>query len=267
MKLSISTTLFYGNHIFDVLPNLRGLPIDGIELRMKEAQFDFNEDQQIKELKRIAKKEKVNIISLHVPSDIDLCDSDEWNRVRSVREVQKGIVIANRIGAEFVVIHPGERRIDEKVQMEMLRLSLDEIVQFAKDWEIQVLAENTQPGKIGDIPEEIAKILNWYDTPRPGWCFDTSHMNLCGITMGKALDVLGEDLVEVHVSDNMGKSDDHTLPGTGTIDWDDFLESIHRIRYNGILCYELMPEEDYIPVVERICEIYEGWTNRVSEDR
>ena len=264
MKLSISTTLFYGNHIFDVLPKLRGFPIDGLELRMKEALFDFNEDGEIKELKRIAKRERVKIISLHVPSDIDLCDSDEWNRVRSVREVQKGIVIANRIGAEFVVIHPGERRVDKDVQMEVLKLSLDELVQFAGEWEKKILVENTQPGKIGDTPDDIKGILDWYDNSHIQWCFDTSHMNLCGIKMDKALDSLGANLGEVHVSDNMGKRDDHTFPGEGNIDWDDFLEGIDRIRYDGILCFELMPEDDYIPFVDRIYQIYDNWTTRIS---
>ncbi len=265
MKLSISTTLFYGNHILDVLPKLRGLPIDGIELRMKQALFDFNEDSEVKELKRIAKKEKVTILSLHVPSDIDLCDKDPWNRVRSVREVQKGIVIAHRVRAGFVVIHPGERRYDEHMQMENLRRSLDEIIQFAEEWGILVLAENTQPGKIGDTPEQIAEIVSWYDTPQIQWCFDTSHMNLCGISMGNGIAVLGKHLIEVHVSDNMGKRDDHTLPGKGSIDWDDFLAGLKKVGYDGILCFELMPEDDYIPVVHRICEIYSDWTAVISK--
>jgi sugar phosphate isomerase/epimerase len=259
MRLSISTTLFYGNYIFDVLPKLRGFPIDGLELRMKEAQFDFNEDRQIKELERIAKREKTRILSLHAPSDIDLCDRDEWNRVRSVREVQKGIVIANRLGAEFVVIHPGERRIDAGVQMEMLRLSLDELVQFAKEWERGILVENTQPGKIGDTPDEVERILGWYATPHLKWCFDTSHMNLCGIEMGEALERLGKELIEVHVSDNMGKTDDHTLPGEGSIDWSNFLEALKKVAFDGILCFELMPKDDYAPFVERICGIYHDW--------
>jgi sugar phosphate isomerase/epimerase len=89
-------------------------------------------------------------------------------------------------------------------------------------------------------------------------------MNLCGIGMGKAIEDLGEHLVEVHVSDNRGKRDDHTLPGAGSIDWDDFLEAISGIRYDGILCFELMPEDDYLPAVERICEIYEDWIARIS---
>lgn len=267
MKLSISTTLFYGNHIVDVLPELRHIPIDGLELRMKEAHFDFNEDREIEDLKRIARKAKTRIISLHVPSDIDLCDADEWNRVRSVREVEKGIVIAQRLGAEFVVIHPGERRINEVAQMEKLTMSLEETAQFGKEWNVQVLVENTQPGKIGDTPEEIERIVNWFEAPRLGWCLDTSHMNLCGIKMGKALERLGSRLVEVHVSDNGGKRDDHTIPGEGNIDWEDLLAALGRIRYGGILCFELMPDDDYMPMVNRICEIYEDWERRLGSRR
>ncbi len=265
MKLSISTTLFYGKHIFDVLPELKGLFFDGLELRLKESHFDYNENREIKELTKKAKKEKIKIISLHAPSSIDISSSDEWDRVRSIREVQKAVVIANRIGAEFIVVHPGEKRYDGDTQFRMLKSSLDEIIDFAKGWEIPVLIENTQPGKIGDNLKEIVKIIDMYDTKYTGTCLDTSHLNLCGMCMGDAIQQLGGCVKEVHVSDNKGKKDDHALPYEGTFDWDDFLHGLKDIQFDQTLCFELMPEDDYIRCVKKIEELYKKWVKALDK--
>lgn len=265
MKLSVSTTLFYGNHIFDVLPELKGACFDGLELRLKEPHFDYNEDREIKELKKRAKKNKVKILSVHAPSGIDISSTDEWERVRSVREVEKGIVIANRLGADYIVVHPGEEVTDYDNQMQMMKKSMDEIVEFSREWKEMVLIENTQPGKIGSKLNEIENIMGWYNRREIGCCLDTSHLNLCGIGMRDAINRMGGYVYAIHVSDNEGKKDDHTLPYKGEIDWEDFFTGLKVIDFNGTLCFELMKEEKYLEVVEEICEIYMQWLDKLGK--
>ncbi|MCK4233437.1 sugar phosphate isomerase/epimerase [candidate division WOR-3 bacterium] len=266
MKLSISTTLFYGDHIFDVLLALKGLSFDGLELRLKEPHFDHNEDREIKELGKRAKSAKIKIYSLHAPSGIDLSSVNEWDRVRSVREVEKAVVIANRIGADYVIIHPGEGRSEGEKQLRMFKNSMDEIVEFAEDWGTLILIENTLPGRIGDTPEEIVTILKMYEKSNIGFCLDTSHLNLLGLKMSDIIEPLGNYIKEVHVSDNQGKKDDHTLPYEGNVDWEDFLKGLKDIRFDGTLCFELMPEADYIPVVKKIGEIYRTWEKVLTNE-
>jgi len=261
MKLTISTTLFYGNHIFDVLPQLKGEHIDGIELRLKESHFDYNEDDEIKELKKRAKKEKVKILSLHAPSGIDISDMDEWNRVRSVREVEKAIVIANRLAAEYVVVHPGEERKGEG-QLEELKKSLTEIAEFSGDWGVRTLIENTQPGKVGDNPNELKTMLEWTNG-KGGFCLDTSHLNLYGMKMSEGIRILGENIRQIHVSDNFGKNDDHLVPYEGNVDWEDFLRGAKVLDFDGILCFELMASKDYREVIKKIEEIYTEWQGKL----
>ncbi len=263
MKLTISTTLFYGNHIFDVLPQLKGERIDGIELRLKEPHFDYNEDTEIEELKRRAKKEKVRILSLHAPSGIDISGVDEWGRVKSVREVEKAIVIASRLGAEYVVVHPGEERKEDE-QFEELKKSLAEIVEFSQDWGVSILIENTQPGKVGDDPGELKRMLDMVDTS-VGFCLDTSHLNLYGMTMSEGMRILGGNIKEIHLSDNFGEKDDHVLPYEGKIDWTDFLKGIKALNFKGVMCFELMAREDCREVIRKIQEIYEEWQKKVQE--
>jgi sugar phosphate isomerase/epimerase len=265
MKLSISTTLFYESHIFDVLSQLTHLSFDGIEQRLKPPHFDYNESQEIKGLRKRAKRAKVSILSVHAPSGIDIASLNEWERVRSVREVQKGIVVAHRVGGKFAVVHPGEERTNGEIQLEMVRRSLDEIVEFSQDWGVKILVENTQPGKIGDSPDEILGILKRYGEREIGFCLDTSHCNLNRIKISEGMKKLSQFLQEIHVSDNLGKRDDHTIPGEGNIDWDDFLDGLSQIGFDGTLCFELMAEEDYVPFVEKIVDIYTEWQEILSD--
>jgi sugar phosphate isomerase/epimerase len=265
MKLSISTTLFYGNHIFDVLPELKGACFDGLELRLKEPHFDYNEDREIKELKKRAKKNKVKILSVHAPSGIDISATDEWERVRSVREVEKGIVIASRVGADYIVVHPGEEISDYDTQMKMVKRSFDEIIEFSEEWGVLVLVENLPPHKIGFDLNEIKNIIGWYNKGDIGCCLDTSHLNLCEIKMSDAINLLNEYIINVHVSDNQGEQDDHTLPYKGEIDWEDFIAGLKSIDFNGTLCFELMKEEQYLETIEQVCEIYDNWVGKLGK--
>jgi len=263
MKLSISTTLFYGNHIFDVLDKLKGFSFDGLELRLKEPHFDYNEDREIEGLKKRVKKEGLEILSLHAPSTIDISSCDEWERVRSVREVEKAIVIANRLGAGYVVVHPGETRTDTVLQLKMVKESVDEIVDFSMDWHISILLENTQPGRIGDDPGELLKILSMFKKSSIGCCLDTSHLNLFGVTMSNGIKTLGDGIKEIHTSDNFGENDDHLVPYKGKVDWEDFLKGLRDLHFDGIICFELMAQEDYVAVIRNIEGIYKKWQEKL----
>ena len=261
MKLTISTTLFYKNHIFDVLPKLKGKPVDGIELRLKEGHFNYNDNREIEELKKRAKKENINIFSLHAPSGIDISEPDEWERVRSVREVEKAIVIANRLKAEYVIVHPGEEKKEEK-QFDELKKSLEEIMAFSQDWEVKILLENTQPGNVGDNPQQLKTIVEEMGE-NTGCCLDTSHLNLYGMKMSDGIRILGNRIKEFHLSDNLGKKDDHTIPYEGNIDWEDFLQGLNTVAFDGIMCFELMARDNYSEVIKKIKEIYTNWQKRL----
>jgi len=264
MKLIISTTLFKEKHIISELNNLRDFFFDGLELRLKEGHFDYDENREIEELKKSARKKKIAIFSLHAPSEIDIASVDEWERVRSVREVEKAIVVANRLGAGYVIVHPGEIKSDVDLQLRMLKRSLDEIVDFSEDWGIFLLIENTLPGKIGDKPKEVKSILNMFEKSSVGCCLDTSHLNLLGSKMSDGIELLSECIEEIHIGDNHGKRDDHILPYEGKIDWEDFLCGLTGIHFEGALCFELSPVIDYIPVLKRIEEIYKEWQGRLK---
>jgi len=49
-------------------------------------------------------------------------------------------------------------------------------------------------------------------------------------------------VIALHVSDNLGKSDDHNIPGRGNINWKLFISTLKLIDYKGVFVLELLEQ-------------------------
>ena len=87
-------------------------------------------------------------------------------------------------------------------------------------------------------------------------CVDTGHSNKAmGFDNPTPADVIrmcGADIQVLHLNDNDGVTDQHKIPGTGNIDWDDVMRALEEVGYSGVYNMELrldylgnerMPEE------------------------
>ena len=71
-------------------------------------------------------------------------------------------------------------------------------------------------------------------------CLDLGHACLTGYDPAKFILGLGDKLGYVHLHDNDGIKDDHTLPGIGIIQWEKVRAALQKIGYQGVLCYEIL---------------------------
>lgn len=71
-----------------------------------------------------------------------------------------------------------------------------------------------------------------------GLCMDTGHLNLLRKSFRVYVPILGKRITALHIHDNNGASDQHLMPYVGTINWDDFCNSLHEIGYDGDLSFE-----------------------------
>ncbi|MBR5613869.1 MAG: sugar phosphate isomerase/epimerase [Clostridia bacterium] len=74
-------------------------------------------------------------------------------------------------------------------------------------------------------------------------CVDTGHSNKA-VRYGQpsAADVirmLGHSVSTLHLNDNDGVFDQHKIPMTGTIDWNDVFDALDEVGYNGVYNMEL----------------------------
>lgn len=95
-----------------------------------------------------------------------------------------------------------------------------------------------------------------------GFCLDVGHALIIGEDLEAAITELGDRLVTLHIHDNSGNSDDHTVPYIGGVcNWEKFLRGLRKIHYKGNLSFETayalcrIPEELIVPVLRLIADM------------
>ena len=105
-----------------------------------------------------------------------------------------------------------------------------------------------------------------------GLCLDTGHLNLLRKSFRTYVPILGKRIKVLHVHDNNGTTDQHLMPYVGTINWDDFCNSLHDIGYDCDLSFETFAQtrpsqvnREVVPIFLRaIAEIGEYFNARIQ---
>jgi sugar phosphate isomerase/epimerase len=156
-------------------------------------------------------------------------------RLAAVARVHDVIDAAAALDAPIAIIHPCDRFPVEQTRsrIQALSASLKELLNYAAQRRVRIALEN--------LPSLVA--MQVFDTvleeyPQLAVCYDTSHARLSGNTFG-VLQRYQDRIITTHVSDNLGGSDDHTLPYEGTIEWDEFKYYFNRVTTVQCLMLEV----------------------------
>ena len=95
---------------------------------------------------------------------------------------------------------------------------------------------------------ELVELVDSFNDPKHvGVCYDFGHGNLGGPFHRQNLNIIGSRLHAIHVQDNHGMSDEHLLPFHGNINWQEAMEGLADIDYDGDLTYEIQEFGRYFP--------------------
>lgn len=139
----------------------------------------------------------------------------------------------------------------------MHHLSFDmftRILPYAKEYGIKVATETFGDAVMyhscdffGDIEEfmkayeDIKAVVEYRDYFTV--CIDTGHSNKAmrygNPTPGDVIRRVGSDIEVLHLNDNDTLTDQHKMPMTGTIDWDDVFDALDEVGYHGVYNMEL----------------------------
>ncbi|MCL2832037.1 MAG: sugar phosphate isomerase/epimerase [Treponema sp.] len=75
------------------------------------------------------------------------------------------------------------------------------------------------------------------DSPNLKLCYDSGHEN-CFTKKGDVLDKFGGKLYCLHLHDNDGSGDQHTIPGNGSIEWQTVIGKIKHSGFGGSVTLE-----------------------------
>jgi len=91
----------------------------------------------------------------------------------------------------------------------------------------------------GSVPAELIALVDGFEHPRVGICWDTGHAHIQGLVQGQALRALGPRLKALHIQDNNGNDDQHLAPHFGTVPWPEIMMALRNIGYVGDFTYEI----------------------------
>lgn len=154
-----------------------------------------------------------------------------WNPIHLRQEID----FAQQLGACTLVLHSscfGLVTDDDRPDWpEIVR-----IAQYAADRDVRLAMENLK-NCIWVLDRILDEVGDNPDQTNLGVCIDIGHANQSDDAgrhpIINYLERYAGQLTHLHLHDNYGKSDDHYLPGEGTVDWASVRETLEKLDYSG----------------------------------
>lgn len=227
-----------------------------------EHHFNFFDEAEVNALRTALRRNGVQACALHAPygGQYDLSSLDHSHRQRAITAHRRSIEVANAIGADVVVVHPGGRLNDTALREDALRASIDslaKLVEWAEKYGVTLAIENLTPIAIGDSPFELLELIASISSERLKVCFDTGHANISSEGLLQSLHILAPHTVIVHWNDNDGFEDLHLPPGRGCINWHQFFAELLKLSKPQYISLEaaLPPNTTLIGVLRSVLSL------------
>lgn len=155
----------------------------------------------------------------------DISQPDEGRRSAALQSHRKVIKSAARLGANYVVIHPGVRQRGER-RLERCRASMACLAEGAREAGARIALENLPPDFPGGSLAEMVHLLDGIDTAAAGLCLDTGHAMLGKDPPSAYVRALGNRIFGLHWHTNDGSADAHLVPDSRDAQWDELFTAL-----------------------------------------
>jgi len=237
--------------ILEEIDRISKLGVDFIELTVDapEATAEKLSSQKDAILERIS---KYNLeLMFHLPTFVQTAHLSENIRNASQNEVLKAIELAKEFGVKKATIHPCyATELGHQVKDKVRELGLEYLEKAYKKAEelgINLCIENMIPNTgIYIEPDEFKEIFEKFKNMK--FMLDIGHANIKTEKNRsfKFIEMFGNRLAHIHVSDNSGKEDEHLPIGCGKIDFEDVMKTLKKLGYNSTITLEIfVPDNDY----------------------
>ncbi|MCS7253151.1 MAG: sugar phosphate isomerase/epimerase [Armatimonadota bacterium] len=194
-------------------------------------------------------------VSLHAPYTLNLAEPLPYLRTCVFKYVERLMWLADSIGALWVCVHPGYAiGIPSLVHLRAEALersydSIEHLLKLCERYGVTLALENLNPIPLDgeliflcDNLLEMQRTLERFNTPRLRMVLDAGHANTAeGVV--EYVHKLHQFIVGIHVHDNDGAHDSHSLPGDGTLPWDEFISALKLVGFSGPLNVELFDDK------------------------
>ena len=213
--------------------------------------FEMNR-KRVNEVMELVDSYSLDII-LHGPLfDTNLSSLKEGIRRASVIFTQECVELASRLNANLLVVHAGSFPGDLPINLmdkarDQLHISLSELTKVAMNSGVTIGVENKQKSENRELvlyPDEHLEVVKAFYDQGARAVLDVGHAHTANCNLADYIRLLGDLIIELHLHDNNGISDDHLSLGTGNIDFESFFETVRSIGFAGPTILELKNKQD-----------------------
>jgi sugar phosphate isomerase/epimerase len=251
--------------------------IGAVEVFCAPSHFSYRDEQKIRELADALGEYRVELHSLHSPTERDLSpgresgvaisisDTERIRRLDAVDEVKRALDVAERIPFRYLVQHIGHgRQSADPRKLDAAFTSLEILCVFAKARGVTIALENT-PDDLG-APGSLQHFLVDTHLHDLRLCLDTGHAHM-EAPVEVAFDAMRDRVVTAHIHDNHGEKDEHLLPYAGTIDWDAALGALANAPQPVAMVLELKAQPDTTPTLDQIRATFDKLEKHLDKQR
>jgi len=200
----------------------------------------------------------------------DLAAEDKDQRRAAIDAGLASLQQCAELGARVVVTHPNRDKIEYKEgtrerDCAWTRDALTVLADEARNLGLKLALENMSSHNPARPATTITEVQEFIAPHRDvmGICLDTGHTHASGLNLAEEIRAAGADLLNIHIHDNHGQSDEHLRPGRGTIDWDAFLSALQDIHYQGLLTFEVIAKGLPLGMLNCVRRLQREWGARL----
>jgi sugar phosphate isomerase/epimerase len=235
--------------ILEEIEEIAALGFDYLELAMDPPNAHFSTVRESRDQIQSALASHSMQLVCHLPTFVSIADLTESIRHASLDEMFHSLEVAAELNALKVVLHPGHIGGLGIFVMDMAQAyglqSLEAIITKAEQLELCVCLENMFPRFQSFFkPSHFKDILERF--PDLKLTLDTGHANIGAQDHQKIVDFIRQfshRIGHVHLSDNLGRRDDHLPMGQGTINFQEVAAALNGCGYDDTITLEIFSED------------------------
>ncbi len=228
-------------------------------------QWDYAmSESEISEILSACREHDIEFYGLHVWANIIHPDLAERKRIHKLHA--QAIGMAERLGMKFILTHTGGRSDQNKDRphplnwtKETWQMSVDAVKKILKDTAGSpiVLAFEAVNSCNNNTPKSHVRLKQDVGDDRVKVTLDPANMLQAGTfyrtteLINECFDLLGEDIMYAHAKDKvwveMMPQFDAVPVGEGSMDYEQYLARLSRLKYPRCLFIEHLPAEQYPP--------------------
>lgn len=226
----------------DNIGKIKRLGYDGIELAVRNPDL-----LDVEWLKALLEKNNLSIIAIQtgqvfLEDGLSFSDPDRNIRRKAIERIKSLIHLANTLNALIIIGLVRGHRKKELTTEQTEQWLIEALTECASErQEVKMVIEpiNRYETNLINTVESGLDILDKVNMKNTGILLDTFHMNIEEPSITKSIISAGTNLFHFHIADS-----NRWYPGAGHIDFQEIVNTLNIIEYQGFITAEIVPLPD-----------------------